>query len=335
MRKFTIVAGIDVSKSKLDVSIVADLSEKKPHHFVVENNRKGILQMSDVLEKMSSTPKDILFCFEHTGVYAHHLCTVLQEYEYGYSLAPAIEIKRPKGLVRGKSDKADAREIARYALTHQHKLNLSTLPEADIAKLKLLLVEKGKLKKSIIILASTNENAGFLPKEMLEDILEVSGKTVDFLKDSVKKIDGLIDELIKNSETIKKNFDLARRVPGVGRETATQLIMYARNFACFENSRKLACYAGMAPFEYSSGSSILGRTKVSNTANKKLKSILTMGSLAALRFDTQTEIYYERKVREGKNKMLVINNIRGKIIARVFAVIKRGEPFVDTLKFAA
>lgn len=335
MKKFTIIAGIDVSKLKLDVSIVADLSEKKPHHFVVENNREGILKMFKDLENKDLTLKDTLFCFEHTGIYTHHLCTILHEYQYNYSMIPAIEIKRSRGLVRGKSDKADSREIARYALTHEHKLKLSTLPEADITKLKLLLVEKDKFKKSISIISSSNENEGFLPTEMLENMVEVNNKTVDFLKNSVKEIDKLIETLIKKNEAIQKNFNLACSVPGVGKTIAVQLIMYTKNFTCFENSRKLACFAGMAPFEYSSGTSVRGRTKVSNIANKKLKSLLTMGSLATIRYDKQMKHYYDRKVKEGKNKMLVINTIRCKIVDRVFAVIKRGTPFADTFKFAA
>lgn len=111
--------------------------------------------------------------------------------------------------------------------------------------------------------------------------------------------------------------------------------MYTRNFTCFENWRKLACYSGMAPFEYSSGSSVRGRTKVSPIADKKLKSILTLGVMAAIKHDQQIKTYYQRKVKEGKNKMLVINAIRCKIINRVFAVINSPPPFVDTYKFAA
>jgi hypothetical protein len=37
----------------------------------------------------------------------------------------------------------------------------------------------------------------------------------------------------------------------------------------------------------------------------------------------------------GKNKMSTINIIRNKLIARMFAVIKRGTPFVETVKYAS
>jgi transposase len=37
-------------------------------------------------------------------------------------------------------------------------------------------------------------------------------------------------------------------------------------------------------------------------------------------------LYYERKVAEGKNGMLVMNAFRNKLIGRVFAAVKRGTP---------
>ena len=41
--------------------------------------------------------------------------------------------------------------------------------------------------------------------------------------------------------------------------------------------------------------------------------------------------YYERKVKEGKNKMSVINTLRNKIVARVFACVKKNEIHQNSL----
>ena len=60
-----------------------------------------------------------------------------------------------------------------------------------------------------------------------------------------------------------------------------------------------------------------------------------MAALTAKKFDSQLKQYYESKVEAGKNKMLVLNAIRCKIISRAFAVINRNSKFVDTLKAVA
>jgi transposase len=74
---------------------------------------------------------------------------------------------------------------------------------------------------------------------------------------------------------------------------------------------------------------------VNHLADKKMKSMLQMCVLTAIKYDTELKIYYNRKKDEGKNPMLVMNNIRCKLLARAFAVINRGTPFVNTQKFAA
>ena len=69
-------------------------------------------------------------------------------------------------------------------------------------------------------------------------------------------------------------------------------------------------------------------------ADKKMKSILQMCALVAVKHDPQLKEYYERKKGEGKNAMLVLNNVKCKIICRVFSVINRQTPYVNTYKFA-
>lgn len=70
-------------------------------------------------------------------------------------------------------------------------------------------------------------------------------------------------------------------------------------------------------------------------ADKKIKSLLQMCAMTSIKYDSQLKEYYEKKKNEGKNSMLVMNNIRCKIISRVFATVNRGTPFINTYKFAS
>jgi len=98
-----------------------------------------------------------------------------------------------------------------------------------------------------------------------------------------------------------------------------------------KDARKLACYCGVAPFEYSSGSSVRGKTKVHYMANKKLKCNLHMASLTAVKLDADLKAYYERKVAEGKNKMSVLNAVKNKLLVRVIAVVNKQQDYVKKL----
>lgn len=83
----------------------------------------------------------------------------------------------------------------------------------------------------------------------------------------------------------------------------------------------MACHAGVAPFNYQSGSSVRGRAGASQHARKRLKSLFHLGAMAAIRARG------ELQGKEGKNKMLVLNAVPNKLIHRVYAVVARGEKY--------
>ena len=70
-------------------------------------------------------------------------------------------------------------------------------------------------------------------------------------------------------------------------------------------------------------------------ANKRIKTLLSNAATTSIQFNPEMRLYYERRISEGKSKMSTQNIIRNKIVSRVFAVIRRGTPFVDTLGYAA
>lgn len=49
--------------------------------------------------------------------------------------------------------------------------------------------------------------------------------------------------------------------------------------------------------------------------------------MSAIQVNGELQMYYQRKVAEGKNKMLVLNAVRNKLIHRVYAVVRRGEKY--------
>lgn len=104
--------------------------------------------------------------------------------------------------------------------------------------------------------------------------------------------------------------------------------MHTQCFESFDNWRQLACFAGTAPFEYTSGSSVRGRSKLSKIGDMKLKSLLSSGATSAIQLPNEFSAYYNRKLSEGEPKLVALNGVRNKLISRVFAVVQRGTPYV-------
>ena len=83
----------------------------------------------------------------------------------------------------------------------------------------------------------------------------------------------------------------------------------------------------MARFEHSSGKSLRGKTRLSHQANKRLKTLLQMAAMRTVRLKNKFAHYYNRKIEEGKNQMLVCNALRNTLLHALFALVKHNQKY--------
>jgi Transposase and inactivated derivatives len=335
MQNAEIFIGLDMGKSSFSAAVVAQSNPSTYYEEQFTNDKNGYLKLLQWLKKTyPDDGRQVLICLEHTGIYSRGICLFLAERQMPYTLLSGLHLKRSMGIRRGKTDKADAKAISKYALIHKHEIRHTVLPEKALLKLKDKIAERDRMVKAKKLLSITaNEHKSVGLKVTKADLIHTQA-VVERITKAIKALEKEIESLIKSDDQMKKCLDLLCSIPGIGLQIAAQLLVTTHCFTCFDNSRQLACYAGLAPFEYSSGSSIRGRTKVSHLADKKIKSLLSMAALNAMRYDKQLKQYYARKTAEGKHVMVVQNAIRNKVLARAFAVIKRGTPYVQLATYA-
>lgn len=330
--EFKIYVGIDVSKLTLDVFIREKLAHKQ-----FKNDKNGFESLLKWLEKQTASTSDsVLIFFEHTGLYSLPLAVYLEENNISYSMISALAIKRSLGITRGKNDYIDSRRIADFSYRYQDRISLTRLPAKDIAKLQSLLTLRGRLSVTLgRFTVSKNEAAKFMVDGDTKQLFLVYDKMIATIKEEIKNLEKSIKEVIKNNSELRRSYELITSVKGVGLIVACYLISYTHNFTRFSTWRKFACYSGIAPFDHQSGTSVKGRTQVSSIANKQMKKILHLAAICAIHTDAEMIDYYNRRQKEGKHKMTIINIVRNKIVSRVFAIVKRGTPFVNTKQYAA
>jgi transposase len=325
--QFKFFVGIDVSKATLDFSIVEAGVELK--NFTIQNSPKAIkAAVRDMKAFKGFRIEDVLFCVEQTGIYNNHLTSTLHSLNAKVWVEKAIQIKRSTGLHRGKSDKVDARRIAFYAFRNSDVARIWKAPRSIIQKLKRLTAVRDRLLKMVAQASKPiKESKKFDSKEVFNAIKNICSASIKAIKADIKKTDKMILETIKSDPSLKHLFDLITSVQGVGKVIACEVIITTNEFKNIHDPRKYACYAGVVPFEHTSGSSIRGRTRVSHFANKNSKRLLHLASMSITRFAGDLRTYWLRKLEEGKNKMVVLNAIRNKLIQRIFAVVKRGSKY--------
>jgi transposase len=144
------------------------------------------------------------------------------------------------------------------------------------------------------------------------------------LETAIAEIECAIKALVNEDETLKRQRKFLLSMDGVGQQTVIKMIVTTNAFRDFRNGRQFCCHAGVAPFSYNSGSSVRSKSRVSNRADKSIKTLLHMAALSMATQQKSGELResYTHKVAEGKNKILVLNAVRAKLVLRMFAVAK-------------
>lgn len=328
--KQCLIVGVDVSKSTLDI-----VSRPTGVAIKIANNLRGFQQWFNQLPTSCEETNKVLVIMEHTGPYSLRFESFLKSVSIGYCKIAALQIKRSLGMIRGKNDKVDAARIAEYGWLRKDLLTADRYPQEEIIRLRSLLSLRSKLVK---------DRSGY--KARVKEMKETGGCTAsDYLagvhrrvihtfSTEIAAIEEKIKLLIASTASLQATAKLLMSIKGIGPVIAAYMITCTDNFCRFANARKFNCYAGIAPFGNESGTSKKGKSKISHLANKEAKSLLDRAACCAIQHDQEMKTYYLRRIKEGKAKRSCINIIRAKLVARMFAVVKRQTPY-QTLAPAA
>ena len=330
---YSFFIGCDMSKDFFDVSFYD--GNRSVYSGQFDNNIEGFIRAIAQLEEQTDEDSSSWFiCFENTGVYSKALLEWLISQDIPCREENALKISKSLGLRRGKNDKIDAEDICTYAYEKRDSIEVSTMPKALIVKLKKLLSRRDLLvKQKVALTVSLKEQKGILAPDFFESLSESNNLLIKTYREQIALTDMMIEDLISKDSQAKINHKLAQSVVGIGPVTSAFFIAYTHNYTCFIDPRKFACYSGIAPFSNQSGKR-KGKNKVSHMANKRIKSLLSNGVLAAIQYDPQIKVYFQRKTAEGKEYGVVVNAIKNKLVQRVFCVINRQSPYVKLNAYA-
>jgi len=267
---------------------------------------------------------------EFTGVYNRPVLNFLTKNKVAVWLEMPVAIIRSMGLQRGKNDKVDAKRIASYAYIHQEDSKLWEPASENIELLKDLISSRQRLIKSKNILnAHIAELKEMKEMERAKQIEKSCYKSLKSIDQEIILVSKRITDIIKNDSKLSGNYKLLLTIPGIGPVTALNAICSTNNFTYYQKPKQLACYAGCAPFEHRSGTSVRGKARVIKMANHELKTNLTLAAFCTIKKSGFMHNYYQRKIKEGKQKMSAINAVRNKLIHLMTAIIRNQQPFIQ------
>lgn len=316
--------GIDVSKAKLDCSLLLDTASSKRRAKSVANSKTGIADLLAWCAKQQVATHEFHAIMEGTGVYHEQAALALTDAGVTVSIVNPAQVKdfgRSLG-VRTKTDGIDSVVLARYGALLNPKPWSPPSQEARVLQALLsrreaiaqdLQRERNRLEK-----ADATETPALIRQSIMDSIA--------FLEKQLAKLQQDIDDHIQKHPDLKTDRDLLTSIPAVGPQVGNHLLSVMHNHR-FQSAEQLAAYLGLVPVERQSGTSILGRPRLSKAGPARIRAILYMAAIVAAQHNPHLKALYLRLQDRGKSKMSALGAVMRKLVHLCFGVLKTRQPY--------
>lgn len=301
--------GIDVSKAELVVVVEAVTGERK-----YPNTDRGHRDLVKDLEALE--PKAEIIVLEATGGYERGAITAL-----GAAGLPAVVInpRQVRDFARAtgkfaKTDSIDARVLAEFAARVRPEIR--PLQNEDQETLRELLVRHEQVAQMLHAEEARLLQAVGKGRQALRKRLK---KHIDFLKLELNLIDSDTDDTLRDSSLWREADDLLQSVPGIGDRSSRTLLGFLPELGTV-SAREIARLAGLAPLNHDSGT-MRGKRRTGG-GRPRIRSVLYMATLAAIRCNPTIRLFYQRLTGSGKAKMVAVTACMRKLIVILNAMMK-------------
>ena len=313
--------GIDVSKKKLDVMLLA---QEKFHYKVVDNSNDGVIFLQEWIKSKLEKDAFVHFCMEATNVYHELLAfSLLENKNFKVSVVnPRIVKAFAKSLVKTKNDKTDAKILAEFCKERNPKPFTPQTKERrelrDLSRLMDNLVEL-RIMQKVRLQTFNTEAAARVVKATLNSI----DNTIAETEEEIKYYYNTYPEL-------HKEYELLNSIPSFGKRVSNVLIseIYKDEYGMY-NSKRLTAFFGLEIREMESGSSVWSKRRITKFGNPRVRNMLYMAALVAIRHNAKMSDFYLRLVNKGKPKKLALIPVARKLLVVACAILNSKKPYEE------
>lgn len=303
---FLYFIGIDVAKDKVDV-----FSTQTSTHFTVKNSRKDIREALYHFDR-----ENTLVILENTGGYENICISTLEK--IGYKIHRANN-NRVKSLIKArginaKTDKLDAKGLALFGQFFHQELEIYQIDEhhQKVRETSFLIENVKKIRASL---------KNRLKSPNCEHVKHSLKRMIDFLNDEIEQLEKMAANEICQNPEMQATINLIKQYKGVGQDTARNLVAFLPELGK-RSARSISSLAGLAPHPKDSGNTKKRRTTLGG--RPMVKKTLFMAILSASRYDKRLGDFYQKKLKEGKHKMVALTACMRKMLIDLNAICKRG-----------
>jgi len=327
MQRHKYFIGVDVSSETFAVSVGTYPWRLVGSPESFENSAQGFENFFEWLRKHSSTPDNSVVCMEATGVYGQPLAYFLVAHKYFVAVEPPLKVKRAFPTHGHKNDITDSQNLAEYASRFFDELHFWQPPDNVLKQVKTLLATREQLTKNLTAYKNTLKT---LKREVVRTAMaeKMYEGLIEELKSIIGKIDEEIRSLMREHPFFNLMFNHLLSIPGVGLQLSSQMIVITQAGKREPKAREIAAYIRICPYEHSSGKSVYRRPHSKRNGSGDIRKLLYLAALSLRTHEDYYKEYFFRKVKQGKPKQLVINNIANKLLRIICAVMRSRRPYI-------
>jgi len=281
-----VCVGIDVSKHKLDVA----LSGQSTVH-ALPYAKAGLRRV------LALQAEAALVCLEATGGLERTLVDFLQEHGIDVAVVNPRQIRdfaRAMGRL-AKTDAIDARTIAQFGQMMQPRITPPQTPTAR--KLAALTSRRRQIQHMLV------QEQNRLGTVSDKDIRRMIGQAIRFYEKQRDALNGQLQQLIDEDETLQAKATLLRSAPGIGPVVTAMLLAELPELGQL-NRQQIARLVGVAPTNRDSGT--LRGHRTTGGGRSHVRTALFLPTLVATQHNPVIRAFYRRLVADGKPKMVAL-----------------------------
>ncbi|HKM80014.1 MAG TPA: IS110 family transposase [Candidatus Acidoferrum sp.] len=309
--------GIEISAKELVVRLRRGEDLEPLRNFT--NTPEGHLA---ILRYLRRAGRVVRVCMESTGLYGLDLALALSGQE-----GIEVMVANPRAvrhfaqamMKRSKNDQIDAGVLEQFAAHMPFRSWQRPSPTAlalhALARRLRELVEMQTAEKNRQHAAGLSQAIPAVVRRDLARSLRAQERAIERLTRQARK-------LIAQDPQLTERFELLDSVPGIGETSAVQLLGELGALAPDLDARQWVAYAGLDPREYTSGTSVHKKPRISKAGNKHLRHALFMPALVAVQHDPHLRAFYQHLLARGKVKMQALVAVMRKLLHALHAMFK-------------
>lgn len=302
-------AGIDVSKSTLDVCI-----EPLGQTLHVAYDEAGMRQIANRLKEVGPT----LIVIEATGGLEVRIATELAS--VGLPVA-VINPRQARDFAKAtgqlaKTDQVDAAGLAAFSKAIRPQAR--PLKDADTRALDDMVSRRRQL---IDIRVQETLRLGTAASKPLQKSLK---QHIAWLDKRIAEVDNDLTKQLRESDVWRAKDDLLRSIPGVGNVTTRTMLGKCPELGTL-NRREIAALTGVAPLANDSGKHRGKRFVWGGRAD--VRAVLYMAAVSAIRCNDTIKAFAERLRKAGKPPKVVIVACMRKLLTIMNSMLKNNAPW--------